>query len=189
MTFFKAIAATAITGLTALGVASASLAAPRIESVPEGSAQAHELLVDAIRDNGVNFTVNDPACGERPGVMGFYSGQRRVLVVCQDNGVPGGPVVEWTANDLETLRHEAQHMIQDCIVGTNHDHALAPVYDSPSTLAQETIGPEAVARITQSYRSNGASDLVLLLEYEAFSVAALNVPVEQIKDIKNYCGA
>ena len=189
MSLIKTITATALTGFAALGFASASIATPSISEVKEGSSEAHGLLVEAIRDNGVNFIVNDDYCFENEGIMGFYSGQRRALVVCQDNAVKGGGIVAWTANDLDTLRHEAQHMIQDCISGTNHDHKLAPVYKSPIGLANEVIGAEAIARITETYRANGASDLVLLLEYEAFAVAALNVPAEQAGDVAGYCGA
>lgn len=188
MTFFKTIAATALTGLAAIGFASASIATPTVGGLKEGSPEAHLALVEAIEGNGVRFLVNDPYCGKEEDLMGFYAGKYRILVVCQDNGVPGGPAVTWTANDLDTLRHEAQHLIQDCIVGTNHDHELAPVYNSPAGLAQEVIGQEAINRITQVYRENGATDLVLLLEYEAFAVAALNVPAEQAQDIANYCG-
>lgn len=188
MTFFKTITATTLTGLATFGFASASLATPRVGPIAEGSLQAYKSLVDAIRRNGVSLVINDPVCGNRKDVRGFYAGQRRALVVCQVNGTPGGSVVTWTSSDLDTLRHEAQHMIQDCIVGTKHDNQLAPVYNSPSELAQETIGQEAINRITQSYRSSNASDLTLLLEYEAFSVAALNVPLEQAQDITTYCG-
>ena len=189
MTFFKTIATTALTGLVALGAsASASVATPTRGNIAEGSADAHVLLVQAISNNGVTFAVNHPYCGKKEGMMGFYSGKERLLVVCQDNGVAGGPVVKWTANDMDTLRHEAQHMIQDCIAGTNHDHVLAPVYKSPTGLAQDVLGPEAIVEITQRYRENGASDLVLLLEYEAFAVAAMNIPAEQAQDVKTYCG-
>lgn len=187
MSLKKTIAALALTGLAAFGFASASDATPRTNGVKEGSGEAHVLLVEAIQRNGVKVVINHDRCKE--GMMGFYSGGNRVLAVCQDNGTPNGPMVEWTANDLDTLRHEAQHFIQDCAVGTNHDHALTPVYKSPSSLAQSTLGPEQVASITETYRANGASDLVLLLEYEAFSVAALNVPLDQTRDIKLYCGA
>ncbi len=186
MTFFKTIAATALTGLVALGCASASIAVET--ETKEGSNQAHVVLVEALQRNGVTVSVNPKACGDR-NAMGFYSSSRDWLVVCQDDGVPGGPLVGWTANDLDTLRHEAQHFIQDCVAGDTGDDALAPVYRSPSALAQEHLGSKRVAAITKTYRARGASDLTLLLEYEAFAVAALNIPLDQISDMKTYCGA
>lgn len=188
MTIFKTIAATALTGLAALGVASASFATVPSQGIVEGSQEAHELLVDEIRRHGVKIVINDPYCGKEEGLNGFYAGNERKLVMCQDNGVAGGPIVEWTANDLDTLRHEAQHFIQDCRVGSNHDHALIPVYRSPTKLAQEVIGFEGVQQITTRYREQGADDLTLLLEYEAFAVAASNIPLDQANDIKAVCG-
>ena len=185
MTFFKTIAATALTGLVAFGCASASLATqPKVE---EGSLEAHVQLVEALQRNGVKVSVNPKECGSRD-AMGFYVSGSSWLVVCQDNAEPGGPVVEWTRNDLDTLRHEAQHYIQDCIAGSGGDNALAPVYTSPTALAQEHLGPQAIARITQSYRAGGATDLTLLLEYEAFAVARMNIPLDQISDMKRACG-
>ncbi len=184
MTFFKTIAATALTGLVALGCASASIAVE--PETKEGSNQAHVVLVEALQRNGVTVSVNPKACGDR-NAMGFYSSSRDWLVVCQDDGVPGGPLVGWTANDLDTLRHEAQHFIQDCRVGTNDDHALSPVYHSPTALAQRVLGPEVVQQITATYRGRRASDLVLLLEYEAFAVAARNIPGDQANDMKQLC--
>ena len=188
MTIFKTIATTALTGLAALGFASASVATVST-GIVEGSAEAHGLLVDEIRNHGVKIVINDPFCGEEEGLNGFYAGRERTLVVCQDNGVPGGPVVAWTANDLDTLRHEAQHLIQDCRVGSNHDHALAPVYHSPTALAQEILGFDGVQRITAVYREQGADDLTLLLEYEAFAVAARNIPLDQSQDLVKVCGS
>lgn len=188
MTLFKTIAATALTGLAALGFAGASLATPTQRPIVEGSAKAHIALVAAIQRNGVRVAINHPYCGEREGANGFYISRKRLLVVCQDNGVPGGPLVQWTANDLDTLRHEAQHFIQDCVVGTNHDALLQPVYRSPSALAVDVLGQDSIDNITRIYRQNGADDHVLTLEHEAFAVATLNVPAEQAKDIDTYCG-
>ncbi len=184
MTAFRTIAATALTGLAAIGFASASFATTPSEIV-EGSAEAHEALVNEIRRYDVSIEVNPKDCPKK--VSGFYAGAQRRLVICQDNGVAGGPAVAWTANDLDTLRHEAQHFIQDCRVGTNDDHALSPVYHSPTALAQRVLGPEVVQQITATYRGRRASDLVLLLEYEAFAVAARNIPGDQADDMKRLC--
>ena len=181
----KATAA-AILGLTAFGFASASLAAT--EPIHEGSLEAHVALVESVQRNGVQVAVNHKDCS-KGSFMGFYSGHRRLLVICQDNGVPGGPMVQWTANDLDTLRHEAQHFLQDCAIGSNHDNGLVPIYISPTELAQSTLGAEAVRRITTAYREKGATDLVLLLEYEAFAVAEMNIPLDQVSDITKICGA
>ena len=55
-------------------------------------------------------------------------------------------------------------------------------------LAQETLGFERVQEITTRYRGEGADDLTLLLEYEAFAVAARNIPLDQASDMRKVCG-
>ena len=188
MTFFSKLATSALTGLAALGFASSAFAqGPKIQ---EGSIAAHAALISAIQRAGVNVIINDPYCDESwTGVMGFYAGKERALVVCQDNRVDGDPTpVEWTENDLDTLRHEAQHFIQDCMIGTNHDHRLYPVYRTPIEYAQSVLGDEALREIASVYRGNGASDETVILEFEAFAVAATNKPLEQAQDVRNYCG-
>ena len=186
MTFLKTIAASVLTGLVAFGAsASASYATPTTGNVREGSSDAHLMLVQGLQRNGLQLVVNHESCN---GLSGFYSSWRKLLVVCQDNGVAGGPMVEWTANDMDTLRHEAQHFIQDCVVGGNHDNQLSSVYRSPAELGLEVLGTDRIQRITESYRAQGADDPTLLLEYEAFAVARMNVPLDQVRDMKLYCG-
>lgn len=188
MTIFSRIATTALTGLAALGFASASYAVPSQAQPQEGSLDAHAYLAEVIKDHGVSFYVNHDYCQQNPSVMGFYAGAERVLVVCQDNYIGNGEVA-WTANDLDTLRHEAQHMIQDCMVGTNHDHALSPVYRDPIGNAYAVLGADRMQSINRLYRENGASTDTVILEWEAFTVAEMNVPLEQSRDIARYCGA
>ena len=188
MTFFTRAAATALTGLAIFGFASAAFATPERMTPPEGSLDAHVVLARAIESRGVDFVVNHDLCQERPELMGFYSFDNRVLVVCNDNykeGVDEDPV--WTANDLDTLRHEAQHMIQDCVAGVLQDQRLHPVYKDPIGLVYNVLGPEAMQGINERYRKAGADTTTVILEWEAFAVAAMNVPLEQAQDIVRYC--
>ena len=189
MTFFTKLATSALTGLAALGFASASFATPTRTVPQEGSLDAHAVLVEAIEAQGVEFIVNHEFCQENPNVMGFYSSHHRVLVVCNDRYTEENQSPEWTANDLDTLRHEAQHMIQDCMMGGLADSTLHPVYRDPIGLAYGILGGERMQGINSLYRSNGADNETILLEWEAFSVAEMNVPLEQSQDIARYCGA
>jgi len=174
-----------IKSFTALALAIATAFAP-VAAQAKGTFQDHINLAEAVKANGVALYINPPACFAEGAPMGWYSGRNRTLVVCQDNAV-NETQVAWTANDLDTLRHEAQHMIQDCMVGGNHDHVLGPVYRRPLDLAAATLTRDRINRIIDAYRGQGASDHVLVLELEAFSVAAINDPADQIEDIKNYC--
>ena len=174
-----------IKSFTALALAIATAFAP-VAAQAKGTFQDHINLAEAVKANGVALYINPPACFAEGAPMGWYSGRNRTLVVCQDNAV-NETQVAWTANDLDTLRHEAQHMIQDCMVGGNHDHVLGPVYRRPLDLAAATLTRDHINWIIDAYRGEGASDHVLVLELEAFSVAAINDPADQIEDIKNYC--
>lgn len=189
MTLFSKLATSALTGLAALGFASASYATPTRTTPAEGSLGAHVALVEAIERQGVDFIVNHEFCQENPGVMGFYSSKARVLVVCNDRYTAENTDPEWTANDLDTLRHEAQHLIQDCMIGGLADSQLHPVYKDPIGLAYGVLGADRMQGINSLYRGNGADNETILLEWEAFSVAEMNVPLEQSQDIAHFCGA
>lgn len=182
MTFFTRIATTALTGLAVFGFASAAFATPRNDHA------AHVALANAVMSTGVGFYVNPEACDDTP-ALGWYSGKRKVLVVCQENhkSTTVEDQVPWTAEDYDTLRHEAQHLIQDCM-DKKLDHTLLPVYRDPINLAIQTLGPERMRTIHLQYTNRGADLDTVILEYEAFSVAGLNNPLEQVADIKRFCG-
>ena len=160
-------------------VASPALATPR-------NFDGHIQLVSAIQDAGVSVYINHLACSQGS-YLGFYAGVERAIVICQEGGVAGGDEVAWTEEDLDTLRHEAQHFIQDCMVGSNYDHNLSSVYREPVEFALSVLGPERARRIAQAYIENGATEHVVILELEAFAVAALDDPLEQVGDIQRYC--
>ena len=186
MKLFSHLAA-ALTGLAVLGT-SASPAFASQTARGEGTLWAHDVLVERLREAGVDVQVNHSHCDTDPQMMGFYAGQHRLLVVCQDNAPVGSRTpVEWTENDLDTLRHEAQHFIQDCMIGGNHDHRLGNVYKHPGELAVDVLGMDNVRSIARAYMSRGASEDTVMLEWEAFAVAAMNVPLEQAGDIDTYC--
>ena len=187
MTFFTRAAATALTGLAIFGFASAAFATPERTIVPEGSLDAHAALVRAVESRGIELVANHEYCQEVPELMGFYSYNERLLVVCNDDYSEANPNPQWTVNDLDTLRHEAQHMLQDCVFGVLQDQQLHPVYHDPIGLVYNVLGPETMQSINERYRGVGASTTTVILEWEAFAVAAMNVPLEQTKDIVRYC--
>jgi hypothetical protein len=181
MNLFKGIAATALTGLAAFGFASASLANQSSNYAIDNN---HAQLISAVESTGVDFLLNPQECNNIP-AFGWYSGTKRQLVVCQENRNRSSAVpVKWTEEDLDTLRHEAQHLLQDCKDG-RIDQRLIPIYRNPVALGIKTLGPDAMLAISERYASQGL--YVVILEYEAFSVGALNNPSEQISDIKRIC--
>ena len=106
------------------------------------------------------------------------------MVICQENAKGGQSETYWTAEDFDTLRHEAQHLIQDCMDGSLNG-SLASVYKAPVELGIEVLGKPAIRSILEAY--SDASEHIQIMEIEAFSVARMNDPAEQAADIKKYC--
>lgn len=159
----------------ALGIVTAfGMAAPVMATPVRGSFEAHEHLWNTIQSVGVRTYINPNQCRERK-ADGFYMSSGPILVICQDNGTPGGPQVDWTDNDLDTLRHEAHHLVQDCNKGQLGDNSLAPIFDTQEELSEFLIGAEMtqeqVRRIIRVYGNKGASNDVIIKELEAFAVA------------------
>ena len=153
------------------------------------ASQAHADLARALVRHGVTVRLNNELCFDPDRkILGYYDGRNRLIVVCNQRAQylyqTDAP---WTREDLDTLRHEAQHFIQDCVVKGRHDHILGPLYKKPVKWALSILGQKRASEIVGIYRSQGAPDSVLILELEAFAVAALNNPAEQINDIYTYC--
>ena len=106
------------------------------------------------------------------------------MVICQEQKRSVGVETTWTEEDLDTLRHEAQHLIQDCMDGSRQG-ALGSVYKDPIGLAKDVLGDASIRSILDTY--SDASDHIKVMELEAFSVAAINDPLDQAKDIRNFC--
>ena len=132
----------------------------------------HYRLYRTLQENGITVTINPRTCNK--GFDGMYQPTKRLLTVCQDYGIPGGAEVDWTANDYDTLRHEAQHFIQDCMVGTNHDGHLEPLFSEQELyrFIDMTIGRQAAQGFVNSPAYAHLNEHGRMIEAEAFSVAA-----------------
>lgn len=139
-----------------------------------GTFEDHKHLFNTIRANGVTVLLNDPKhCDGR--IDGSYISTRRILNVCQDNSQPGGPEVTWTANDLDTLRHEAHHMVQDCAgAGLGNGHIVHLFQDSSQQ--RQFIDSVYTQRRQQELMGvdsyTGHNRYNQLIELEAFATAA-----------------
>ena len=170
--------------LTALTLA--SVTTPALAETP------HQSLYRAVRSVGVEIRVNEYNDCD-PGVtgsshFGWYSGRTRTLVICQEEAIRrghfDGTVFDFTQEDLDTLRHEAHHLVQDCMDRVL-DHDLDTVYKTPIEFALKVMGRDKSQRVFNNYKDKGAH--VVTLELEAFAVAQLNDPIEQVSDINTYC--
>ena len=143
----------------------------------------HMMLGDTVRSTGVNLKINPLRCWEKV-AYGWYWARNNEMVICQVNKNKVGVEERWTEEDLDTLRHEAQHLVQDCMDGKRQG-ALDSVYKEPIALAKSVLGTERIGRILEEY--SDASDHIKVMELEAFSVALMNKPLEQVEDIQTYC--
>ena len=173
---FKSIASIAFAAATTL-----------VTTAPAEAASNHAdhvTLANAIKAAGVSIYVNPEVCWKRDS-YGFYISSIKALVVCQEGKTRPDVVGVWSEEDYDTLRHEAQHMIQDCMIGTLADDQLGSVYREPVNLAKNTFSMQEIRNIIAAYQD--ASEHVIVLELEAFSVASMNDPIEQAQDVQKYC--
>ncbi len=171
---FKALTLAAVT-------AAATFAAPGAKALNVDN--GHIRLARAVVSTGIELKVNPIECNLKP-AMGWYWAAQNEMVICQERAKGGTPETYWTAEDLDTLRHEAQHLIQDCMDGAR-DGNLGSVYEEPINLGKRVLGTEGIARILSAYSE--ASDHIKVMEIEAFSVARMNDPEEQARDIAKFC--
>tara|TARA_R110002012_G_scaffold203005_1_gene372218 strand:- start:546 stop:1070 length:525 start_codon:yes stop_codon:yes gene_type:complete len=143
----------------------------------------HVTLGQVVRSTGINFKINPSTCWEKDS-YGWYWAARNEMVICQEQKRSVGVEARWTEEDLDTLRHEAQHLIQDCMDGSRQG-SLDAVYKEPIELAKDVIGSDGIRSILDAY--SDSSDHIKVMELEAFSVAAMNDPLEQARDIQKFC--
>ena len=172
---FKALA-------LAVATTTSIIAAPAAEA--RGTYAEHTQLGNAVKSTGVVLKFNPMECNQKD-AMGWYWSYGNEMVICQENRSRYSTAeVQWTEEDLDTLRHEAQHLVQDCMNG-ELDGVLGAVYQEPVSLGKQVLGEEGVQRVLEVYSE--ASDHIKVMEIEAFSVARMNDPLEQVADIANFC--
>ena len=167
----------------------ATLAATTIAGSPamaRSSHSAHVALSEAVNRAGIDVYVNHQICDETDS-YGMYIPKHGAIVVCQENRVRGSRAqVTWTEEDYDTLRHEVHHVVQDCMDST-YNGVLGAVYKNPIEFGVGVMGKAKAIRIANLYERQGATEHIQVMEIEAFAVAALNDPYEQISDIQRYC--
>ena len=133
--------------------------------------EEHYYLWKTLEQVGVKVNLNHPDdC--KPGVDGIYDSIRAYITICQDNAITAYEPTEWTANDLDTLRHEAQHVIQDCVDNRLGDGNIQPMFDDVKERQEFVVGilgPDRVKNIVFNYRQSNAN--IIESELEAHAVA------------------
>lgn len=142
-------------------------------------AEAHNLLVDALVRRGISLYVDSPACQSSPGLEGYYSGSQRALVLCNDGSL------RMTEDNLNTLRHEATHFIQDCADGAIDNTLRTVLKQGQARELLSTAGLDADL-IREVYSVMGQANHVPL-EEEAFAVAATMNPGTIVAAMNIFC--
>ena len=145
----------------------------------------HVTLGQVIRSTGIQLKYNPSECWEKS-AMGWYWAAQNEMVICQEDKDSRyvGVEVMWTEEDLDTLRHEAQHLIQDCMDGARQGR-LSSVYKNPVGFVKSTLSERGIRSIINAY--SDAGEHIVLMELEAFAVASLNQPLVQAEDIQKFC--
>ena len=170
---------------TILAAALLTTSAARVSATEPGregnTFDDHITLLESIERAGVRIYMNTAHCEPKGELSpsGFYVSQSRVMVICQDNGKYDGVVVKPTTNDLDTIRHESQHVVQDCADGIG-DNSLVNMFPVVKTEGRVSLGefvsgsglsPQTLMHIFTTYTQAGADNKVIGLEFEAFAVA------------------
>ena len=180
MTFFSKVASV-LTGATLL----------LSPSVKAETHEDHLTLWDSLEENGIQVVINDTQICNEDDIDGFYIPNLNVLGICQDGRkILSSDEVEWSSNDYDTLRHEAQHAVQDCISGLdNGDSEL--LFDEKDRFIKfitDTLSDQQIEMIVNMYTERGASKETILMELEAFAVASLNNPLTIANGVNQLCG-
>lgn len=152
--------AAALLAVTLSGSAGPALA------ISDATAAQHNDLTEALVGAGIKLYLDADICRANSRLGGFYHSPSLSLILCNKGSK------KMTEENLDTLRHEAIHVIQDCKNNIQGDKILGRVL-KPGTIEslaeKHGISLEQIARV---YKSQGADPSVIQLEYEAFTAAA-----------------
>ena len=155
--------------------------------------KAHQELFTSLEQAGVTVIVNSKIHCSDSTTDGKYILRSALLTICQDNAtVMNGKQVTWTDNDLDTLRHEAHHVVQDCVSGTLGDGNLSLYFGDEDTLYEflaksPSWTSDEIVDLYKTLRSDGLSHRVALQELEAYIVGT-DISASSInKSVRNLC--
>ena len=145
----------------------------RAEVSQEVRAQ-HVQLFHTLMGIGVDVKINvDKLCKDSTGLFSGVYQAPNLIVICQHNGPMNGQARTFSAFDLDTLRHEAHHVVQDCLDG-KRDGRLLPLFRGQERVNFLLSYPdEKEDKIREMYLMTGHDSEDVELEIEAFAVAEL----------------
>ncbi len=151
----------------------------------------HIGLLEALEESGISIVVNEKEhCYREDGeeILGAYAWWMKLLIICQENSQAwDGEIVYFTDEDLDTIRHEAHHVVQDCLYGEINGklHLYWTGKDRDKML--RVLGEERARKVKSVYGSFDATKDEIDLELEAFTVAE-NISAELISSaVRKQC--
>ncbi len=154
-----------------------------------GTVQEHEVLVNTLERVGVQVVLNSPTYCDSE-TAGAYASGERLLFVCQENATVPYRDNGWTAYDLDTLRHEAHHVLQDCLAGGLGDGDYDNLFEDRRDLEEfvtTALTQEEIDWIIGTYSKQGADEEVIINELEAFAAAKTVKPSTIAEAVSNNC--
>lgn len=176
--------------IATLGLLLTSLSPSAIAAPTQAEIDQHIQLINMVDSiDNIQIGVNITEICNKYGFHGAYKvvDGKGYLIICQDNrSWASSDIVEWTDNDLDTIRHEIFHYVQDCADG-KIDFNLRQVYDSIDGVIEHNI--ERALGISQTYsqRLGVRSSQNLFLEFEAFHAADTETAAGIADDVVTYC--
>ena len=179
--------------LISLMLVSTSPAVARdIHTTQQGRAE-HMEIVRALDEVGVDLLVNEPQFCDSTvnggNFLGAYFPYIPAVIVCQEDAlIWSGKPVKFTEEDLDTLRHEAYHVAQDCADGMM-DGDLVTIIKSDGIIKalSQDFGLARMNRIIQVYRNNGADENSIRVEVEAWVVASELPAAYVVESLRRFC--
>ena len=166
-----------------------ALSTAPVFSMSQEERNQHVDLVDAVTEV-ITLSVNEKehcfSLNDR--FFGFYHPAKRLIAICQEEATEwNGEVIRFSEEDLDTLRHESHHLVQDCRDG-KIDGRMVPFFTGESRESFLSNYPKSEQeRVRATYGESGASPELITLEIEAFAVAE-TVPASSIANaVRKVC--
>ena len=166
-----------LAGLAAAALTTTAVVAPVQASDPDNVMG----LVNAITSTGTNLYTDCPAEAQ---FAGMYASSHRALAICADGDLP----TQFTPAEQDTLRHEGIHLAQDCMDRSfNNELETTRTVIGVMRMMAEASDVYNFEGIEKSYRQQGADDLTILLEFEAWAGAAIMTNAEVAHLVRTVC--
>ena len=175
--------------MTSMAVLALSVAP--VSAMTQAERNQHMEIVDALNFVDITLSINEKqhCFSMTDRFYGFYNASARVISICQEKAQDwDGESIPFTEEDLDTLRHEAHHLVQDCLDGSI-DGKMEPMFsgeDREDFLSN--FSKREQERVRATYGGKGASPDLVTLEIEAFAVADAVGASSIANAVKRLCG-